>query len=259
MEKINEVVFIDVDKIFKNPNQPRTVFDESSIKELSDSIKEVGVIQPISVRKIGKKFELIAGERRLLATKKAGLKRIPSLVIEVSDNQSAVLALVENVQREDLDFVEEAYAYKALMKKNNITQKELAKRVGKSQSNVSNKLRILKLDDEIINKVKEYNLTERHTRALLSLKSKELQNEVLEKIKSRNLNVKQTDVLVKNILDDIKKDKKIKNTKYKISNRIYVNTIKKAFDQIIETGIDAKFEKNISEDYVELKIRIPNS
>ena len=257
MEKINDVLFIDVDKIVKNPNQPRNYFLEDSIEELSESIRQVGLIQPISVRKIGNEFELIAGERRLIATKKAGFKKIPTIVIDVDDNQSAILALVENIQRENLNFFDEAHSYKVLIKKYNITQKDLAIKIGKSQSSISNKLRLLKLENEIIQKIIDNKLTERHARILLKIKSNVKQNEVIDKVIKNQLNVKQTDVLVDKLLNDSKIEKRKKNTQYKFGSNIYVNTIKKAFNEIINVGIDAEFEKSIEEKYIELKIRIP--
>jgi len=224
---------------------------------LARSIEKVGVIQPINLRKVGSYFELIAGERRLLATIRAGFDKIPAVVIEVTDHQSAVLALIENVQREDLDFIEEAYAYKTLIEKYNITQKEVSNRVGKSQSTVSNKLRLLKLNDKILTKLAVNGLTERHGRALLKIENEDLQNEVLDYIIEKALNVKQTDVLISRKINELSKDKKRKNTKFKINTSIYVNTIKKAFQTIIDTGIDAKYEKEDKGDHIELKIRIP--
>ncbi|HKL42327.1 MAG TPA: ParB/RepB/Spo0J family partition protein [Clostridia bacterium] len=257
MEKINDVIFVDVKDIKKNPNQPRKNFDDDAINDLARSIEKVGVIQPINLRKVGSYFELIAGERRLLATIRAGFDKIPAVVIEVTDHQSAVLALIENVQREDLDFIEEAYAYKTLIEKYNITQKEVSNRVGKSQSTVSNKLRLLKLNDKILTKLAVNGLTERHGRALLKIENEDLQNEVLDYIIEKALNVKQTDVLISRKINELSKDKKRKNTKFKINTSIYVNTIKKAFQTIIDTGIDAKYEKEDKGDHIELKIRIP--
>lgn len=257
MEKINDVIFVNVNDIRKNPNQPRKKFDEEAIMDLARSIEKVGVIQPINLRKVGNNFELIAGERRLLATIKAGFDKIPAVVIEVTDHQSAVLALIENVQREDLDFIEEAYAYKTLIEKYDITQKEVAIRVGKSQSTVSNKLRLLKLDDNLLTNVAENGLTERHARALLRIKEEDLQKEILDEVLRKDLNVKQTDVLVNRRVNEHTKKKKRMNTKFKINTSIYVNTIKKAFQTIIDTGIDAKYEKEDKGDHIEVKIRIP--
>jgi ParB family chromosome partitioning protein len=257
MEKINDVIFVNVDDIKKNPNQPRKKFDDDAIDDLAKSIEKVGVIQPINLRRMNNHFELIAGERRLLATIRAGFDKIPAVVIEVTDHQSAVLALIENVQREDLDFIEEAYAYKTLIQKYDISQKEVANRVGKSQSTVSNKLRLLKLSDNILTKLAMNSLTERHGRALLKIEDQGLQNEILDYIIEKELNVKQTDVLIDKKLNEHKQDKKRKNTKFKINTSIYVNTIKKAFQTIIDTGIDAKYEKEDKGDHIELKIRIP--
>lgn len=256
MEKINDVVLLEIDKIKKNPNQPRSIFNEDGIKELSDSIKNLGVLQPISVRAVENHYELIAGERRLLASKKVGFSKIPSIIVEVDENNSAILALVENIQREDLDFIEEAYAYKMLLEKHNISQKNIAIKVGKSQSSVSNKLRILNHDDEIIEKIRKFNLTERHARALLKIKNIKIKNEVISKIIKNNLNVKQTDVLISKIVNIEKKEKIVKNTKYKFKNTIYVNTVKKAYDEIVKTGINAEFKKDDFDDYTEIKIKI---
>lgn len=257
MEKINDVIFVDVNKIERNPDQPRRIFDDAAIEDLARSIKQVGVIQPINLRKKGEMFELIAGERRLLATKKAGFNKIPAVIIEVNSNESAVLALVENVQREDLNFIEEAYAYQALKEKYNISQKEIAEGVGKSQSTISNKMRLLRLGQSLIDQIKEAQLTERHSRALLKLKNDDDRQKALERIIKNELNVKQTDVLVNRILEDTKIKKKRRNTKFRINASIYVNTIKKAYQNIVDTGVEAKFEKKEHEDYYELKIRIP--
>lgn len=257
MEKINDVIFVNVKDIRKNPNQPRKKFNEEAINDLARSIEKVGVIQPINLRKVGKNFELIAGERRLLATIKAGFDKIPAVVIEVTDHQSAVLALIENVQREDLEFIEEAYAYRTLIEKYDITQKEVATRVGKSQSTVSNKLRLLKLDDNLLTKITANGLTERHARALLKIKEENLQNEILDEVLKKDLNVKQTDVLVNKRINEHTKKKKRRNTKFRINTSIYVNTIKRAFQTIIDTGIDAKYEKKDKGDHIEVKIRIP--
>lgn len=257
MEKINDVVFLPVDKIKRNPNQPRKVFNADKIKELALSIENVGVIQPISVRQVSDVFELIAGERRLLATKEAGLSKIPAVVIEVSENNSAVLALIENIQREDLDFIEEAMAYKSLSCKFNVSQKDIASQVGKSQSTISNKLRLLKLSQSVLDLIKLYGLSERHARALLKLNQEELQEQIVEKIHDRQLNVRQTERLIASILEEENNKKRKRNTNYRLNHLIYVNTIKNAYDEIVETGIEAEYEKIERDDFYELKIIIP--
>ena len=200
-EKI--VIQIPIEEIVPNPYQPRRVFSEKSLEELKNSIESYGVLQPITVRKKNEKFELVAGERRLRAAKLANLKTIPAIVHEVSDETSAVLALLENLQREDLNFIEEALGYENLIKEHNFTQQQLAEKLGKSQSTIANKLRILKLPQSIKESLVQNGLTERHARALLKLPNEELMNEVVLKIVKNELTVKKTEKLVKDILDNI--------------------------------------------------------
>ena len=166
---IKEIMNVRVDSIFPNAYQPRKFFNEEALEELSQSIKEHGIIQPITVRKIGDKFELVAGERRWRASRMAGLEVVPCNIIEITDTQSAEIALLENLQREDLNFMEEAEAYYNLINEHNFTQEGLAKRMGKKQSTIANKLRLLKLSEKVRVLCLENNLTERHARALLSL------------------------------------------------------------------------------------------
>ena len=177
-----EINNISVDKIFPNTYQPRRFFNEEALEELSQSIKEHGIIQPITVRKRGESFELVAGERRWRAARMAELKVVPCNIIEITDTESAEIALLENLQREDLNFIEEAEAYYNLINDHRFTQDELAKRMGKKQSTIANKLRILKLSPRVRESCLENKLTERHARALLSLPNEELQLKVLDKI-----------------------------------------------------------------------------
>lgn len=256
MEKINDVVKIPIKKIKRNPHQPRKIFNEDELQELASSIKSVGLIQPITVRTTGDYFELISGERRLLASQKAGLDEIPSVIIEADNNNSAIMALVENLQRKDLNFIEEANAFKKLIENHGLKQKEIAEQVGKSQSTISNKLRVLNLSQEVLDQASAYGLTERHCRALLKLTEKEIRLQVLEKINKKDLNVKQTNNLVDKINELEKKEKRKRNTKYKISSNIYINTIKKAYDSIVETGVEANFKKNEYDDRFEVTITI---
>lgn len=200
-EKI--VIQIPIEEIVPNPYQPRRVFSEKSLEELKNSIESYGVLQPITVRKKNEKFELVAGERRLRAAKLANLKTIPAIVHEVSDETSAVLALLENLQREDLNFIEEALGYENLIKEHNFTQQQLAEKLGKNQSTIANKLRILKLPESIKESLVQNGLTERHARALLKLPNEELMSQVVSKIIKNELTVKKTEKLVKDILDNI--------------------------------------------------------
>lgn len=170
------VNYIPVDLILPNVYQPRKHFDEESLEELAQSINVHGVIQPLSVRKLGEnKYELVAGERRLKAAKKAGLTEVPAIIIDISDKESAAIALLENLQREDLNFLEEAEAYYNLIKDHSYTQEKLAEVIGKKQSTIANKIRLLKLDDEIRKILLDNDLTERHARALLKLPTVDLQ------------------------------------------------------------------------------------
>lgn len=257
MEKINDVIKLPINKIKRNPHQPRKVFNDDELQELARSIESVGLIQPITVRSTGEYFELISGERRLLASQKAGLDQIPSVIIKADNNNSAIMALVENLQRKDLNFIEEANAFKKLIENHQLKQKEIAEQVGKSQSTISNKLRLLNLSQSVLDKASDYHLTERHCRALLKLDTQAIRLEVLEEINKKELNVKQTNRLVDRINALETKEKRKRNTKYKISSNIYINTIKKAYDTILETGVDANFEKNEYDDHFEVKITIP--
>ena len=257
-EKI--VIQIPIEEIVPNPYQPRRVFSEKSLEELKNSIESYGVLQPITVRKKNEKFELVAGERRLRAAKLANLKTIPAIVHEVSDETSAVLALLENLQREDLNFIEEAMGYENLIKEHEFTQQQLAEKLGKNQSTIANKLRILRLPNSVKIKLVENNLTERHARALLKLPTEELINEVLDKVIKNELTVKKTEKMIKDLLEGLESpqdsDKK-QNIKGTMGIRIYLNTMKQAFDAIIGTGIEAKYNEVDKGDYMEVVVKIP--
>ena len=261
MENI-KIVEIPIDKIVPNPYQPRVHFSKESLEELSESIKEHGVIQPLTVREKDDTYELIAGERRLRASKLAGLKTVPAIINNMDDDASAVIALLENLQREDLDFIEEAAGYSNLLKEHGFTQKQLAGKLGKSQSTIANKIRLLKLPEKVREKAVENKLTERHTRALLKLKDEELMLDVIEKIAKNELTVKRTETLIKEIVNGIPKEeektiKKKGNINAMINMRIYLNTIKQAYDMIRNTGIDEKYKETDKDDYVEVVVKIP--
>ena len=255
-----KVMEIPIDSIVPNPYQPRRVFSQSALEELSESIKVYGILQPITVRNKGNdEYELVAGERRLRASKLAGRATIPAIINNMSDESSAVLALLENLQREDLNFIEEAMGYENLIKEHSFTQQQLAGKLGKNQSTIANKLRILRLPMEIKIKLVENDLTERHARALLKLPNEELIREVLDKVIKNELTVKKTEKLIKDILDELEspqEDKK-SNVKGTMGMRIYLNTIKQAFDTIIGTGIKAKYNEVDKGDYMEVVVRIP--
>ncbi len=256
-----EIRNISINSIKPNPYQPRKVFSQKALEELSKSIKAFGIIQPISVRQIsGESYELVAGERRLRASELAELKEIPAMVINYRDKESAMIALVENLQREDLNFIEEAEGYNSLIEDHKFSQVELAEKLGKSQSTIANKLRLLKLPDDIKKTLIEENLTERHGRALLKLPDDDLRRIALDKTVSNNLNVNSTEALVEDILNNIiKKDEKAyrQSIKSLISVRIYLNTIKKAYKAIKEYGVKAEYDEKDQGDYVVVTIKLP--
>lgn len=205
-----EITQLNIADISANPFQPRREFKDSEIQELADSINNFGLIQPITVRKKDNKYELIAGERRLRAAKKLGKLKIPAVIRKFNDQEMAEIALVENLQRKDLNFLEEAVAYQRLLEEFNLSQKELAERLSKGQSTIANKLRLLQLDDKIQEILIENNLSERHGRALLKTNSVELQLEILNEVIDKDLTVRESENLIKAAL----KTKKRKKEKY---------------------------------------------
>lgn len=254
---------IPINSIRPNPYQPRRTFDRKALEELSQSITAYGVIQPISVRQItSESYELITGERRLRASKLAKLADIPALIVEYRDRESAIIALIENLQREDLNFIEEAEGYNNLIIDHNFTQQELAEKIGKSQSTIANKIRLLKLPSDIKKTLIEEGLTERHGRVLLKLPDDEIRYMVLDKVVSKSLNVSKTENLVEDILENLRKREEEQyipkqNIKALINVRIYLNTIKRAFKAIKEHGINAEYKEVDKGDCVEVLIKLP--
>lgn len=263
MQKDLSIQYIPIERVRPNPYQPRKVFNQTALEDLANSIMQHGLMQPITVRIIGNSYELIAGERRLKACKLAGMTEIPAVIAEISTKDSAVLALIENLQRENLNFLEESEAYENIMQDYGYTQQELAQTLGKNQSTVANKLRILKLPESVKKKLMEYALTERHARALLRLPSEQMQLEMVEKVGKQELNVKKTEQLIEQILVSLTQeaqDEKKKNQKFKAfirDIRLFTNTITQAVDMIQQSGIDAKYTMKQEEDGYEIRIKIP--
>ena len=256
----SEIMFIPIKFIKPNPYQPRKNFNKRALEELRQSIKTYGLIQPISVRKLcNESYELIAGERRLRASEMAELEKIPAIIVNYKDKDSAMVALIENLQREDLNFIEEAEGYNNLIKDHNFTQQELAEKLGRNQSTIANKLRILKLPDDIKKELLENNLTERHARALLRLPDDEYRRKTLEKIIKSDFTVKKTEKLIDDILNDLTKveSEKKQNIKSLINVRIYLNTIKNAYNAIKNSGVNAKYTEKDMGEYLEVTVRIP--
>ncbi len=240
-----EVVYLDVNKIVPNPYQPRKVFVDDNITELANSIKEHGVLQPISVRYERGTYELIAGERRLRACKKAGLNYIPALIANITDKQSAILAMIENIQRENLNYLEEAEGLQLLLVEYKMTQEELADKLGKTQSTIANKLRILKLPPEVKYSLIESGLTERHARALLKLKTTEDMVDVLKKVVAQDLNVRKTELLIEKYLEKKVDDKEEKDN-FRVKRiikdiRVFTNSVISAVEIMNESGLPTDF------------------
>jgi len=257
----SEIVYLPVDSISTNPYQPRRFFDRSGLEELAKSIRLYGVIQPISVRIInGRVYELVAGERRMRASKLAGLATIPAVIVSATDKDSAVLAIIENLQRQNLNYLEEAEGFHNLISDYSFTQEELAERVGKSQSAIANKIRLLRLSKQIQKLLIENELTERHARALLKLDSEEAQIEIIQRIVKFGLSVKKTEELI-----DLTLSKKAEEARrravprfkrYIKDMRIFTNTIRSAVETMNSAGIKANYSMEESSDSCEIKIRI---
>lgn len=200
MKMNKEVVMVRLSDIIPNRFQPRLAFDEEALNELASSIKEHGIIQPLILRDLGNKYEIIAGERRYKAASLAGLSEVPAIVGSMDDQTSAELALVENIQRKDLSAIEEAKSYQKILELGNLTQDELAKRMGKSQPTIANKMRLLSLTNEVQVALMNNLISERHARCLLQIKDEDKQKEVLNKVMNERMNVRATDDYIKNIL-----------------------------------------------------------
>lgn len=247
------------DKIFPNPSQPRKVFQEAELEGLAQSIAENGLLQPVTVRRENGAYYLIAGERRLRACKLAGLKEIPALVADCEPEDSAVLALLENLQRKDLQMFEQANAIVNLLREWQITQEEAAKRLGMSQSYLANKIRLLKLSPEEQEEILKHHLSERHARALLRVDDMTLRQKLLATVIERGLNVAQTEELAAAALQPKKPAGKRKRTFIAKDIRLFINTIDHAVDAMKTAGIPAQTEKKETEEYIECTVRIPKS
>lgn len=259
--KCGEVKTIPIRNILPNPNQPRRNFDKAALQDLAISIMEHGLMQPITVRQTGPfDYELIAGERRLTACKSLGMTYIHAIVVKASNTDSAILALVENIQRENLNYIEEAEAFCTLINEHGLTQEELADKLGKGQSTIANKIRILRLSSEVRRILAENSLTERHARALLRLPQEKQQLRVLKIIVDRGLNVAKTEELVDKLLRGPEKPLiQPRNMRVFKDIRIFTNTIRQAVDMMKRSGIDAKARKRESDDCIEYTIVIPKN
>ena len=247
--KKDKVVFqLPIHKIRSNPYQPRKYFNRAALEELADSIRAYGILQPITVRKMsGGAYELVAGERRLRAAELAGLETIPAILMQVSDSDSAVMAFIENIQRQNLSFLEEAEGYRNMMEDYGLTQEELAAKLSKSQSSIANKLRILKLEDSVKKLLLEHHFTERHARALLKLPDEESRLFVLaQMIQEEQMRPRFPE----------KGEQKEKRYVRSSDFRLFTNTIKQSVEVIRRSGVDVVYEDKQDADCCEILIRI---
>lgn len=252
-----KVLALDINRVEPNPFQPRRDISEDKIDELAQSIKSCGLIQPVIVRRVDNGYQLVVGERRLRACKKLGWEKISATIKLLSDNEMATIALIENLQRENLNYFEEAVGYTALMEKLKITQEVLANRLGKSQSTIANKIRLLKLSEEVRQLVTRNNLSERHARALLKIESEDLQKKTIHEISESNLTVKQAEKNIERITGKETRPKKAKPKKAIVKDmRIFLNTIRGAVKIIEKSGLTPEIEETIDPDYVEVRIRL---
>ncbi|NHN32272.1 nucleoid occlusion protein [Paenibacillus agricola] len=253
----DEIKNIAIQDIVPSPYQPRTIFDDERIEELCQTIKTLGVIQPIIVRVRNNVFELIAGERRWRAVTKLGMETIPAIVRDFNDSQAASIALIENLQREGLTAIEEASAYQQLIDLHKLTQESLAQRIGKSQSTIANKIRLLNLSDPVKTALMERKITERHARALLSLHEEELQVKVLQDIISKELNVKQTESRIQFLKETVSNKKVKQRVSFSKDVRLALNTIRQSVEMVTSSGLQINTSEQDYEDHYEIVIKIP--
>lgn len=258
--QIQKVVMLPLGCIIPNKAQPRTNFDESAIYSLSQSIKENGVIQPVCVRKNGAVYEIISGERRCRASKLAGLSEIPCIIMDVDDEKSAVLALIENIQRSDLSFFEEAIAINKLITEYGLTQQEAARQLGKAQSTVANKLRLLRFTDAERNILAGSNITERQARALIRIEDPSQRIKVLHEVVRRDLNLEQTELLVNNTISKVTASRNRPQITFKTAiPRLYINSINKIVNRMKDANIRCETITNQTDGFFEYTIKIPVS
>jgi len=254
----HEVYLIELEKIRPNPYQPRQNFSEQKILELAQSIKTYGLLQPVVLRKRQEAYQLIAGERRLRACRFLGWTNIPAVVREASDSAMATIALIENLQREGLNFLEEANAYRQLLEEFRLTQEVIAQRLGKSQSTIANKLRLLKLPEKVQELLLVEELSERHARALLKLPNEELQLKVVNEICHLGLTVSQTDKRVEDLLARDRPERRGERKKVVIRDvRIFLNSVRQGVAILRAAGLETEVTEEDCGEHLEIHIRLP--
>lgn len=254
----NRIYHLPIERISPNPRQPRRHFAEQPMRELADSIRQHGVLQPLTVQKTPGGYVLVAGERRLRAAGLAGLDKVPCILVKASSRDSALLALVENLQRCDLHYMEEAAAISRLISTYGMSQEEAARRLGRSQSAVANKLRLLRLSPACVELLRQFELTERHARALLRLEDEEARLAALRHIGERRLNVAASEEYIESLLQKKKKDSPGRRPVFVIKDvRLFLNSVNRGMETIRRAGVDARCDKQESDDEITITIQIP--
>ena len=252
------VQYIPLGRIRPNPQQPRRSFDEEGLAELAASIRSCGILQPLTVRRAGEGYELVAGERRLRAARIAGLREVPCLVAQVGEEDSALLALMENLQRRDLDCWEEAQAIARLISRYGLSQEEAARRLGRAQPTVANKLRLLRLPEDVRALLRENGLTERHARALLRLQDPEVQRRAAGDMVRRGMNVAQAEAYVEKLLQSDQVTPPRGRSTYIIKDvRLFLNSVDRGLHLMRQAGVDAGWNRQDTDREILLTIRIP--
>lgn len=252
----NRVMKIKIDLIRQSTVQPRKDFNEEELRALAESIRANGILQPLTIRKADGGYELIAGERRLRAARLAGLAKVPCIFVNASEQQASILALIENIQRSDLNFFEEAEGYRRLVAEYGMTQSEIAKLIGKQQSTIANKLRLLRLDPVTRFKILSSGMTERHARTLLQIEQEPIRQKLLDAVISGGLNVQQTEQLAEKLMIE-DKGASLRQKPLIRDIRLFINTIDHAVAVMKLSGINAGLTKNESDEAIEYSIVIP--
>ena len=254
----SRVRYIPINAVRPNPQQPRRSFDETALRELADSISAYGILQPLTVRDRGGVYELVAGERRLRAARIAGLREVPCLIAEVGEEDAALLALIENLQRRDLDYMEEAAAIARLIRRYGLSQQQAAEKLGKSQPTIANKLRLLRLSAPVIDCLRQYGLTERHARTLLRLTDPEQQLAAARHIGKRGLNVAQTEQYIDRLTAENRTEPPRRRPTYVIKDvRLFLNSVERGIRLMQSAGVGAEVGRRDTEEEILLTIHIP--
>jgi ParB family chromosome partitioning protein len=253
------IIYLRPDELQPNPVQPRTVFDEASLAELAESIRSYGILNPLTVRRRGGRYELVAGERRMRAAKLAGLREVPCVLLDVNMEDAGLIALVENLQRKDLDFLEEANGIRQLIRMFGMSQEEAARRLGKSQSAVANKLRLLKLPEDVLETLRERGLSERHGRALLRLGDDESRRAALKKFIERDMTVAAAESYVESLLAEKAPPEPGEGRRSFVMRdvRLFLNSVTRSLDLMRQGGVAADMQRRETEDALVLTISIP--